>query len=1017
MATVTERLALIVSANGGQAIRELDKVGTTAKTQLGSAEASIDRVSTKMTSFGAASIAGGLVVASGLKVAADAAQGLADSYDKADAVFGSSTGLAKFADTSAEKLGLSKEAALDAASAYGSLLAQSGIGGNALASASAALATRTADLAEKFKKPYEEVQAAIEAVIKTGSNKSLKGLLGVDIQIDPADLKGLDTAAKTTKVYQEILRQTAGSADFFANSTDDMGVRFAVAQAKMRDAQAEFGEAAIPVLVKLADAGTTLIGVFDKLPAPVKETLGTLAVLGTVGAVAGGALSVVGGGLLKLVAPIRSVVEAAKAGGGGVSGLASSIGGKLNPAVIATGGAALVAGTAIASWVGDMEAAEDRIDRVKAAAAGLSEELAGTETADPYSDIGNKIAKDLRSAGATDVLTTLGLNAEQSGKLAVQAGDDWAAFVDKYGTAIERVDPSILQQATPDTFLGVGEGAAELEDKLNKLPESIRPVVAGLLEMYRAGDLNGDQFRAAIETFAQAGESAKITATDITKLGTAIKAGVPEAALTAKGSLEDLNTALNNNAPFDLRLAAAQRLAAAFPDVANKAGILRFAMQDVDAAAGATADKVDKLHDALKGLANIDAESLGAFAGALSSNISAVDGILSANDRLTAAQRRLADLTNRDTAAIGSAWERLAAAKQRLDDILAGDGNNLEQESPEAQLARARAALAEANTRLVANRNDAGALTARDTALADIERAIQRRQDLTRTAAERGRQIRDARQGIAAAEQDVAKATAPASQEDIDKANREISLAGLAVQAELAKVAEGISDGTLSFDAINGQLDLLVAQGIITPEAKDALTGRMKELETQAGLAAAALQQLAQLQLKSDQYANYGGGDRRTAATAGTVRSGPNANDLPYGAQGVESISEAQGRALGLDINRAMQVGALTDSTGKIWTYSRTQRRWYATPGRAAGGRVVSGQDYLVGENGPEIARFDKPGYIVNAANTRAMAGGSSQPVPSGDTVSITITEAISAKQTAREVVAERRRARFLGRL
>ena len=190
MATAADRLALIITANGGQAVTELGKVGQAAEKNLGAAENRIDRLSHKMTSFGAGALAAGAVAAPGLKLAADATQDLADSVDKADATFGSSKGLEQYADGAATSMGKSKaesprrgvcvRAPVEAGRAWGAALAES----------SAGLAQRTADLAEKYKRSRtRKCSRRSRTSSKTGSNKSLKGLLGINVQLKPEDLK------------------------------------------------------------------------------------------------------------------------------------------------------------------------------------------------------------------------------------------------------------------------------------------------------------------------------------------------------------------------------------------------------------------------------------------------------------------------------------------------------------------------------------------------------------------------------------------------------------------------------------------------------------------------------------------------------------------------------------------------------------------------------------------------------------------------------------------------------------
>jgi len=1015
--SATERLQLLITANGTQAVNELGKISRAAKADIGSAERSIDGLSAGLTRFGAASLVAGGVAARGLYSAAEAAQGLADSVDKADATFGSASQLSGFADRAAKSMGLSKEAALDAASAYGLLLQQAGLGRAGLAETSSQLAQRTSDLAERFKKPYEEVQKAIENVLKTGSNKSLKGLLGIDVQIDPADIKGLDTAAKTTKIYQEILRQTADSANFFIESTDDMGVRFAQVQAEMKNAQADFGEAALPAITRVLEAGVRLFEMFDSLPEPVKEAVGALATLGTVGALAGGALSLAGGGLLKLIPTLKSGVDAFKAGEGAS--------GKMAGALRAVNPAAIFAAVGVASMVGDLLSAEARLKGVDRAAADLATTLAGSQSEDPYADLGNTVIDNVRDvSGASDVLDTLGLDAAKSGQLAVQAGKDWSTFLKDYKSEIERFDPSILQGLTPDLSQPLDRSfdnpSKLLREGLDEIPASIRPVIQGLLDMADAGDLNGDQFRAIVESFGAASGAASATADDITKLAKALDI-LPASTIEAQGATADLNLALDDSAPFETRLAAAQRLAAAFPEATNEAGVLAFAIRDVDGAAGDAAGKVDKLATALDGIASGAPDALGAYADAMSAAGSAVDSVGAANDRLAAANKKLADLTNRDTAAIQSAYDRVIDAKQRLDDILAGDGNNLEQESVETQLARARAQLAEANTRLAVTPGDARAQTAKDEALADIERAISRRQELKRTADDTARQIRDAQKNIADAQKSYNEATQAATPEAIAQAKAEVAKAEEDRITALARFAAGVANGTVSVDAYKAELDRQVASGIISPEAAATLKGEMDDVAVQAGLAAVALGGLATLASQIDPTSWFrglfagsgaggsaGGSDSmdwlRDTFGGGTSGGTPVGSPNRPTATGPGLPSNPKKGDWGVDRN-----GVKFQYNGSKWVLASE-----ALAGRASGGPMVAGQEYTVGENGPERLRLGMSGYVVNAGVTAAREGQRTGAQAPAINAPITITEAYHPRETAAQVVRKLRSKQFL---
>lgn len=89
---------------------------------------------------------------------------------------------------------------------------------------------------------------------------------------------------------------------------------------------------------------------------------------------------------------------------------------------------------------------------------------------------------------------------------------------------------------------------------------------------------------------------------------------------------------------------------------------------------------------------------------------------------------------------------------------------------------------------------------------------------------------------------------------------------------------------------------------------------------------------------------------------------------------------------------------------------------------RAGGGPVWTGQKFMVGERGPEVVEFGAPGYVHNAAATRAMTDGSSypmSPMPQGGAapstninVNLNVAGSVHSKESLkREVVSAVREA------
>jgi hypothetical protein len=115
-------------------------------------------------------------------------------------------------------------------------------------------------------------------------------------------------------------------------------------------------------------------------------------------------------------------------------------------------------------------------------------------------------------------------------------------------------------------------------------------------------------------------------------------------------------------------------------------------------------------------------------------------------------------------------------------------------------------------------------------------------------------------------------------------------------------------------------------------------------------------------------------------------------------------MTEDQIRDIGKQFRDAMHKGEDFAQTYKaqaiveaFYEYRAGERN---PSGKASGGPVLSGQTYLVGENGPEIVTMGGNGYVHNAASTRSMlsgaSGGSAGPAMGG-VVDVQVSVAPSA--------------------
>ena len=305
MSTFTDRLAIIIDADGKGAIREFEKVDAASGKALAATDDKLAKVSGGLRTFGLGAVTAGALVTGGLYKIAQGAQQVADSADAATGTFGAAFAeVDKFARGAADKLGLSRGEALKMATAFGTIGKSAGVSGAELAKFGESLTERTRDLAEFFGKDISEVQDAVTSGIK-GRGKALRDY---GVVLDDAALKeyaysngiavsgaALTTQQKTMAAYGVILDQTKDKAGFFTQQQGDMGASADKLKANFQNMADDIGAAAIPVFDKIISAVGSTASAFNGLPGPLKETVGQFGAIGGVGAVAVGALSLVVG--------------------------------------------------------------------------------------------------------------------------------------------------------------------------------------------------------------------------------------------------------------------------------------------------------------------------------------------------------------------------------------------------------------------------------------------------------------------------------------------------------------------------------------------------------------------------------------------------------------------------------------------------------------------------------------------------------------------------------------------------
>jgi hypothetical protein len=186
-----------------------------------------------------------------------AASGLEEAISKVNVVFGqSSDAVHEFASQSAVNLGISRQAALEAAGTYGNLFQAFGVGRERSQEMSTSLVQLAADLASFNNATIDDALQALRSGL-SGETEPLKrfGVALNDVRLKQEALsmglyngKGnLDVAAKAQAAYALILKDTSLAQGDFARTSDGVANQQRILAAQFADVRAEIGTALLPV--------------------------------------------------------------------------------------------------------------------------------------------------------------------------------------------------------------------------------------------------------------------------------------------------------------------------------------------------------------------------------------------------------------------------------------------------------------------------------------------------------------------------------------------------------------------------------------------------------------------------------------------------------------------------------------------------------------------------------------------------------------------------------------------------
>lgn len=257
-------------------------------------------------------------------VAASGASDLEENLNKVDVAFGSDAKAVKdWSETATTQFGLSRNAALEAASLFGDMGTAMGLTTGDAAEMSMNLAGLAGDLSSFKNIDIETAMNALKGVF-TGETESLKGL---GVIMNQTNLK--EFAADMGLVYDEmsqaelvnlrynyVLEATKNAQGDYARTSDGTANSIRTLQATLSNLTAELGSALLPIITPIIQKVTEWAKRFTGLDEGTRKTIVTIGLV--VAAI--GPLLVVIGNLVSIIGTIMTMAPAISAAFAALSG-------------------------------------------------------------------------------------------------------------------------------------------------------------------------------------------------------------------------------------------------------------------------------------------------------------------------------------------------------------------------------------------------------------------------------------------------------------------------------------------------------------------------------------------------------------------------------------------------------------------------------------------------------------------------------------------------------------------------
>ncbi len=509
---LTERLQIIVTADGKGAAQEFQKIGATAERELGRTDDKVKRLSSGLVSSGTQiALAGGIATA-GVFALAKAAGDYEEAASAAGVIFGeASESVEEFGKNAIDAAGLSRRAAVEAANTFGTFGKAAGLTGEDLASFSTELTQLAGDLASFKNTSTEDAITAIGAALR-GESEPIRRY---GVLLDDATLKqealslgiydgngALSQQQKVLAAQASIFKQTSDAQGDFQRTSESLSNQTRSFTAEIENLKVGLGEGAVPVFSELVGAANSALSSFQDLSPETQTLVGRIGAIAAIGTTAVGGLSVLAGGALRAVDTFRDMGSRARDAEGNLTTL-----GKTGAVV---GGALGAAGLAFTVYQLGKAFNESTKDVV-----GFDTALNNLKNASPGTvEFDRSIADGAKDAsGAVDDLNDALFRITRGSTPATVAIGDFNVQIDdldRYLASLFEKDPAELERVLdrlaniePPTAPGLDDDQAwnNLQDSINEYRENIASANA-------TGKTGFEQFRGGIDVYRQSVDEA-----------------------------------------------------------------------------------------------------------------------------------------------------------------------------------------------------------------------------------------------------------------------------------------------------------------------------------------------------------------------------------------------------------------------------------------------------------------------------------------------------------------------------